>query len=101
MRSPSSTKSVVRNGKKKTARKKWRTSTKSLVRNGRKKTARKKWPTSTKSVVRNGKKPRKKNGVKKKTLGAKARLSPQDFAWSFFPRRLFTVTQDGQKRDYS
>ena len=35
MRSPSSTKSVVRNGKK-SARKKWRTSTKSVVRNGKK-----------------------------------------------------------------
>ena len=55
MRSPSSTKSVVRNGKNR---------------------EKKKWLTSTKSVVRNGKKPRKKNGVKKKPWGQKARLSP-------------------------
>ena len=62
-------------------------------------------PSSTKSVVRNGKKPREKNGVKKwrkKNPGGKKRAClPRISRGHFFPRRLFTVTQDGQKRDYS
>ena len=66
MRSPSSTKSVVRNGKK---------------------SARKKWRTSTKSVVRNGKKPREKNGVKK-TLGAKSELVSPGFRVVIFSLQI-------------
>ena len=76
MRSPSSTKSVVRNGKK---------------------TARKKWRTSTKSVVGNGKKPREKNGEKKNPGGKKRAFLPSISRGHFFVADYLRSRKTGKR----